>query len=145
MTQSYDELPSPAAALLQLARLKAGITQAELARRANVSTTMVSAYERDRRQPTLATLQRLLRAAGFDLRMHLSPADPHDAVLAALESGHSPRERDRLDRQARAWRQATIADLDDVIRSTEAAGRPKDLQALPILYRHRAARGGAAT
>lgn len=33
-----------------------------------------------------------------------------------------------------------IADLDDVIRSKEAAGRPKDLRVLPILYRHRQAR-----
>jgi hypothetical protein len=31
-----------------------------------------------------------------------------------------------------------IADLSDVIRSKEAAGRPKDLRVLPILYRHRA-------
>jgi hypothetical protein len=30
----------------------------------------------------------------------------------------------------------TIADLDDVIRSKEAAGRPKDLRVLPTLYRH---------
>ncbi|MBV9101259.1 MAG: hypothetical protein JOZ46_06180 [Candidatus Dormibacteraeota bacterium] len=30
-----------------------------------------------------------------------------------------------------------VADLDDVIRSKEAAGRPKDIQALPALYRHR--------
>lgn len=28
-----------------------------------------------------------------------------------------------------------VADLSDVIRSKEAAGRPKDLQVLPILYR----------
>jgi hypothetical protein len=30
-----------------------------------------------------------------------------------------------------------VADLDDVIRSKEAAGRPKDLRALPALYRFR--------
>jgi len=30
----------------------------------------------------------------------------------------------------------SIADLGDVIRSKEAAGRPKDLQVLPALYRH---------
>jgi hypothetical protein len=29
-----------------------------------------------------------------------------------------------------------IADLGDVIRSKEAAGRPKDIQVLPALYRH---------
>ena len=33
-----------------------------------------------------------------------------------------------------------IADLDDVIRSKEAAGRPKDIRVLPALYRHRATR-----
>jgi hypothetical protein len=33
-----------------------------------------------------------------------------------------------------------IADLDDVIRSKEAAGRPKDLQVLPLLYSHQATR-----
>lgn len=32
-----------------------------------------------------------------------------------------------------------IADLADVIRSKEAAGRPKDLRVLPALYRHLAA------
>ena len=33
-----------------------------------------------------------------------------------------------------------VADLDDVIRSKEAAGRPKDIQVLPALYRHRSSR-----
>ena len=33
--------------------------------------------------------------------------------------------------------EVSVADLDDVIRSKEAAGRPKDLQVLPALYRHR--------
>jgi hypothetical protein len=40
-----------------------------------------------------------------------------------------------------------VADLADVIRSKESAGRPKDLRVLPLLYRHQsarhAARGGA--
>ena len=39
---------------------------------------MISAYERDQRQPTLTTPLRLLRAAGFDLRLHLAAYDPHD-------------------------------------------------------------------
>lgn len=107
MTQSYVDPPSTSAALLQLARLKSGLSQGQLAKRAGVPPTMVSAYERDRRQPTLATLLRLLRAAGFDLRMHLAPSDPHDDVLAALETGRSPRQRARRDRQIQAWRRAT--------------------------------------
>lgn len=36
--------------------------------------------------------------------------------------------------------EVSVADLDDVIRSKEAAGRPKDVQVLPALYRHRQGR-----
>jgi hypothetical protein len=36
--------------------------------------------------------------------------------------------------------EVVVADLDDVIRSKEAAGRPKDLRVLPSLYRHLSAR-----
>ena|SRR5437588_10529607 len=107
MTQSYVPQPSPAAALVQLARLRAGLSQRELAERAAVPATMVSAYERDRRQPTVETLRKLVRAAGFELRMQLEPYDPHDDVLAALERDRTPEERSRRDRQIEAWRRAT--------------------------------------
>ena len=36
--------------------------------------------------------------------------------------------------------QILVADLDDVIRSKELAGRPKDLRVLPALYRHQLSR-----
>jgi transcriptional regulator with XRE-family HTH domain len=109
MTQSYVATPSPAAALLQLARLKAGLSQRELAERAAVPATMISAYERDRRQPSLETLRKLLRAAGFDLSMRLEPYDRHDEVLEALERSRSSDARARRDRQVEAWRRATPA------------------------------------
>jgi uncharacterized protein len=82
------------------------MSQRELAERAGVPVTMISAYERDQRQPTLATLLRLLRAAGFDLRLHLAAYDPHDEILAGLEAGRSEAERHHLDRQIAAWRHA---------------------------------------
>ncbi len=106
MIQSYSECPSPAAALLQLARLKAGLSQRELAHRASVPTTMISAYERGKRQPSLTTLLRFIHAAGFELRMSLEPYDPHDDVLAALEAGRKRTERIRRDDQTEAWRRA---------------------------------------
>ena len=68
---------------------------------------MISAYERDKRQPTLDTLLRLLGAAGFDLRMQLAPCDDHDSALASLEGTRSPWERAHRDRQMEAWRRAT--------------------------------------
>jgi hypothetical protein len=39
--------------------------------------------------------------------------------------------------------EVVVADLADVIRSKESAGRPKDLRVLPLLYRHQAARNAA--
>ena len=105
MVQSY-ETPSPSAGLLQLARLKSGLSQGRLADLAGVPATMISAYERDKRQPTMPTLLRLLRAAGFDLQMHLVPYDPHDDVLASLEQRRSARKRAHRDRQIAKWRQA---------------------------------------
>ncbi len=112
MTRHEDvqRLPSPSAALLQLARLKADLSQRELAERAGVPATIISAYERDQRQPTLARLLKLLRAAGFDLRLHLAAYDPHDDILAGLEADRSDAERRHRDRQLWAWREAEPSD-----------------------------------
>jgi transcriptional regulator with XRE-family HTH domain len=107
MSQSY-QVPSPAAALLQLARIKSGLSQGQLSLRAGVPATMISAYERDRRQPTIPTLMRLLKAAGFELSLHLVPSDAHDEVLADLDSRRSPRERQLRDQQVEAWRNAEL-------------------------------------
>jgi transcriptional regulator with XRE-family HTH domain len=90
----YDEMPSPGAGLLRYARLKAGLSQSELAERAGVARSMVSAYERDRRQATLPTLMRLLKAAGFELLMGLAPYDDHDDVLRELEQHRPSGERE---------------------------------------------------
>jgi hypothetical protein len=59
------------------------MTQADLAAAAEVTQQAISAYETGRRDPTLPTLMRLLRAAGFDLRLRLEPVDDHDEALAA--------------------------------------------------------------
>lgn len=39
--------------------------------------------------------------------------------------------------------EVVVADLADVIKSKESAGRPKDIRVLPMLYRHQSARGNA--
>lgn len=58
-----------AADLLCEARRRAGISQAELARRSGVPRTVVNAYERRRREPGVDVLERLLRAAGYRLKI----------------------------------------------------------------------------
>lgn len=55
------------AATLKDARRAAGLTQAELAARAQTSQATISAYESARKQPSVATLSRLLAAAGSRL------------------------------------------------------------------------------
>lgn len=55
------------AELLERVRQDAGLSQEELAARAGTSRTTISAYERGRKSPTLATASRLLETAGYEL------------------------------------------------------------------------------
>ena len=91
-----------------MARLKNGLSQGRLADLAGVPATMISAYERDKRQPTLPTLLRLLKAAGFELRLQLVPFDENDDKLAKLENKRLPGERGRRERQVAASRDASL-------------------------------------
>ena len=61
-----------AALLLRDARLRAGLSQVELGRRAGVTQSVVSAYESGARRPSLPTLARLVAATGFELDVRLS-------------------------------------------------------------------------
>ncbi|QSB24026.1 helix-turn-helix domain-containing protein [Curtobacterium sp. 24E2] len=76
-----------AAALIRDARDRAELTQVQLARRAGVTQSVISTYENGRREPSLAALQRMLRAAGFTTSIDLLPVeDPpplRDRVAAA--------------------------------------------------------------
>jgi uncharacterized protein len=80
----YDVAPTVAAGLIRLARDKAGLTQSELAELAGTSQQAVSAYETGRKEPTLPNLQRLVAAAGFEMRIRLEPIDDHDRSLTAF-------------------------------------------------------------
>jgi transcriptional regulator with XRE-family HTH domain len=55
------------AELLSWVRRAAGLSQDELAGRAGTSRTAVSAYEHGRKSPSLATVDRLVAAAGYEL------------------------------------------------------------------------------
>ncbi len=77
--------PNRAAALIAAARLTAGLTQTRLADLAGTTQPTISAYERGAKVPDLATLERILDAAGFELRMSLAPTDDHDRSLERYE------------------------------------------------------------
>jgi predicted nucleotidyltransferase/DNA-binding XRE family transcriptional regulator len=56
-----------AGALLREARRGASLSQVELAARAGVTQSVISAYESGRREPSLPTLAALIEAAGYEL------------------------------------------------------------------------------
>jgi predicted nucleotidyltransferase/DNA-binding XRE family transcriptional regulator len=58
-----------AAALLRQARKRAGLSQVELAARAGVTQSVISAYESGHRQPSVPALAALVDVAGYDLVM----------------------------------------------------------------------------
>lgn len=90
------------AALIRSARLEAGLTQAELARRAGVTQPVVSRAEAPGANPRFGTLERLVRATGARLELSAPRERLRDVdegqILAQLQL--SPGERlDRFTRQ----------------------------------------------
>ena len=81
--------------LLREARLRAGLSQAELARRAGKATSVIGRWERGEVQPSLETLRGVIRAAGLELGVTLSNADEddHDLALIRRSLARSPAQR----------------------------------------------------
>ncbi len=73
------------AGTLRSARMRAGLTQTELAQRARISQSVVSSYESSKREPSFETLRRLVAATGFDLDMVLVPARPRSLRRQAID------------------------------------------------------------
>ena len=63
------------AALLREARLRAGLTQAELAERTDRDRSVIARWEQGVVAPSVETLIELVRACGFDLPLELVPHD----------------------------------------------------------------------
>jgi transcriptional regulator with XRE-family HTH domain len=75
MFRSNDRV---AGELIAQIRRTAGLTQAELARRSGLQSSVLSAYEHGRRQPSVSALARIARAAGLELE--ISPLADADAL-----------------------------------------------------------------
>jgi uncharacterized protein len=73
--------------LIRDIRRRSGLRQAELARRAGLPRSVVSAYEHGHRQPGVDALARLAAAGGMELRVGSTPSvDPDRAgrILAQV-------------------------------------------------------------
>ena len=130
--------------LLKEARVRAGLSQEQLAQRSRTSRTAVSAYEHGHKSPSLETLDRLLDAAGFQLEVQ-----PRlEFTSAAGPRGHQiwvPNRLPRLSPQralatvrlpltlnwSQPGREAALADRNDRARVYEIVlteGQPEDIR-----------------
>ncbi len=64
---------APSMGLLERARRLAGLSRSELARRAGASRPTLAAYAAGTKSPNLATAERIVRAAGFELELAPRP------------------------------------------------------------------------
>lgn len=84
---------SQAADIIRSARVRAGLSMRELARRAGTSHATLSRYESGAIEPSFAVVERLVAACGLELRTHLEAADDEDVRLAETMLSLTPRER----------------------------------------------------
>lgn len=76
---------APSRGLVERARRLAGLSRSELARRAGASRPTLAAYAAGTKSPNLATAERIVRAAGFDLDIVPRP----DFREVAVGRGHA--------------------------------------------------------
>jgi transcriptional regulator with XRE-family HTH domain len=83
-----------AAVLVRAARRDAALTQAQLAERLGMTQAGVARLERRDANPTVATLDRVLRAAGKRLELDAAPAEPQvDEAQIRAQLQLTPEER----------------------------------------------------
>lgn len=110
--------------ILKNARRSAQLTQSELASRAHVTQSVISAYESGRREPALTTLSKLVEAAGFVLNIGLNPALVHTPDFLGLVH----RNKQRLFELADAAGVSNMRIFGSVARGT--AGPTSDIDLL---------------
>jgi transcriptional regulator with XRE-family HTH domain len=79
--------------LIREARLRAGLTQYELAERTSRDRSVIARWEQGGVAPNVETLVELVRACGFDLPLELVPHKPSDQERLRKNALLSPERR----------------------------------------------------
>ena len=110
-------------------RHERGLTQEELARRAGTSQPAIARLEAGGASPSLATLERLARAADCELEIRVVPRPATDPVIAAYQKDIDRtllRENLRLTVDQRIRALAALLEFhQEVARGVRAARRKK--------------------
>lgn len=112
---------SSASALLKSVRLKTGLTQAALATLAGTQQAVIARAERPGANPTVATLDHLVSAAGYELQLNVAPRSAHvDEGQIRERLRMTPAERVASFEAAYARMQEAMAEIE-VVESDEVA------------------------
>jgi transcriptional regulator with XRE-family HTH domain len=117
-SERHDEDQARAGLLITQARVRAGISQRELARRAGMPGPVVNAIERSRRQPSVPTMAKLLRGLGLRLSLDVEPVDRSDVSSRHLTEAE----------RRRAHEVYNALDLADRIKRSKVQERPRGLR-----------------
>ena len=120
-------MPS-AGSVIHEARRRSGLSQAELARRAEVSQPVISAYERGRREPGLPMLTKLVEATGHTLRLDLVAGSSQPRGLPDTPIGRRlRRRRAAIVEAARRRKASNVRVFGSVARGTDTPNSDIDL------------------
>jgi uncharacterized protein len=114
------------AALLRQARQAAGLSQAELARRAGTSQPAIARYESGAASPSVRTLERLLYALGRRLRLSAEPVGTPTSP-ASERMRHLRDARASIERAARRVGARNVRVFGSVARGADRPDSDVDL------------------
>jgi transcriptional regulator with XRE-family HTH domain len=90
--------PGGAGALIRITRLRSGLSQRSLARRAGTSQAAISRIERGLEQPTVERLEHILAGLGWLPVIALEPIAEHDAESYRVARDEDADPAERLER-----------------------------------------------
>lgn len=79
--------------LIREARLRAGLTQAELGERLGKPQSVIARWERDDVSPSLETVRAVVRSCGLDLTFFMSKFDDSNVTIIDQHLRMTPAER----------------------------------------------------
>ena len=115
--------------MLRTARQRSGLTQIELASRAGVTQSVISAYESGHRQPSLSTLSGLIEATGLELDIRVRRARAGLAKLNGPVGRRVRRHKNDLIEAAAAYGVTNLRIFGSVARGADRPDSDVDLLA----------------